>query len=114
MKKFILFILLIFTLIGCGHSRRLSKSDKYDNLGYGVSYYAFNMKVLPYQIDSVCNADGISNNLNDWKKSAYIDFETSDTVKKYMFIKSISNDNECIYVITEFRDSTLMNKRIKK
>ena len=50
----------------------------------------------------------------DWMSTYYIDFETKDTVYKHTFIKSSIYDAEIIYVVTEWRDSLAIMKRITK
>lgn len=81
------------------------------NNGKLVSVY--DMPVTVHQLDSICLADTLSINLNDWLGSRYVEYGTIDTVYKYTFIKHMGTDQETIYVISEYRDSLSINKRIR-
>lgn len=118
-KKIIkLFILGMFAWIifGCGSPKVLSSGDWYNLPNNGKLYTVYDIPVTMHELDSICVADTLSNNLYDWLNSHYIEFGTKDTVFKYTFIKHMGSELETIYVISEFRDSLSINKRqrIKK
>lgn len=102
----------LLIIVGCGNTGKVHKSDwYYAGTSHMVSVY--DMPISVHQLDSICVADTLSNDLTKWHKSMFIDFETRDTVYKHTFIKRYSETEEVIYIINEYRDSLSINKRIK-
>lgn len=64
------------------------------------------------QFDSICRADKISNNLNEWYIFSSRDAETKEPLAEYMFIKDLGL-NECIYRLIKNDDGTYhITKRV--
>lgn len=115
MKRLFLIVgtlIALLILVACGNTAKTQKTDWYYTAGSRmVSVY--DMPVTTFQLDSICMADTLSNNLQNWHRAMYIDFETRDTLYKYTFIKKYSETEEAIYIINEYRDSLSINKRIR-
>lgn len=114
LNKILTFFIMFFMLIGCGNTWKL-KHQPDQNLGHGVTMVSvYNMGITNHQLDSICLADGLSNDFEDWVNAYFIDYETADTVYKHTFIKSMDKNGETIYVVTEWKDSLAINKRVRK
>ncbi len=120
MKQFIKFITLLILAIGivsCGNCHWFCRHNQPEEttLGSGRTMLsAYNFGITNAQLDSICRADSLSMNFEDWVNTYYIDFESKDTVYKHTFIKSSIYDAEVIYIVTEWRDSLAIMKRITK
>ena len=75
-------------------------------------YNEFESNFTRLQFDSICIADTISNNLEEWHKLYSIDGDTNEKCIIYMYIKSLGN-NECIYRLIDKQDNYKITKRIK-
>jgi hypothetical protein len=49
------------------------------------------------QFDSICVADAIPMNLEQWKAYTSRDYETNNIITEYMFIKALEANGEVIY-----------------
>jgi len=115
LTKFLTVVLLFFTVLSCGNTCWFAKKNQDQTYGQSrgmVSVY--NMGITTAQLDSICLADALSQDFNDWLNGYFIDFETKDTVFKHTFIKTIEGKQEVIYIVTEWRDSLAINKRVRK
>lgn len=63
------------------------------------------------QVDSMCVADALPRDLNEWLRKSYNDYETSQYVVRYMYIKELNNNRELIYIVTERGDIYAVSKR---
>lgn len=115
-KKLLTVAILFFSVISCGNTGWFCRKNQ--NLSYGANgkhmISVYDMGITTKQLDSICVADALSQNFNDWINGYFIDFETRDTVFKHTFIKTNNPDEEVIYIVTEWRDSLAIVKRIKK
>ena len=66
------------------------------------------------QVDSMCFVDGISNDLDNWLSSQFVDFETNSPVTRYAFIKVISDNEEMTYILTPVDTLYQVTKRYIK
>ena len=115
--KIIAFLVLTIGIAGCGNCHWFCRHKQLVpteiTLGGGRTMLsAYNFEVSDAQLDSICRADSLSPDFNDWMSTYYIDFETKDTVYKHTFIKSTVYDAEIVYVVTEWLDSLVIMKRI--
>ena len=114
---YLVVLLFLFAAFGCGNTCWFCKKKPQTetNLGQGRKMVAvYNMGITNIQLDSICVADTLSMNFEDWLNTYFVDFETGDTVYKHTFIKSLANKNEIVYVVTEWKDSLAIMKRITK
>lgn len=67
-----------------------------------------------WQLDSICDVDGISHDLNVWYQAAMKDYETKENVTQYFYIHSLG-EYECIYRVQKLENGTYkITKRITK
>ena len=107
--KLTLSLLICFSVLCC-RTTKLNVST--DNIsGYMMNQFDTTFTVT--QFDSICGADKIDNNLRNWHKFSYIDFEDRDTLVKYIYVKEFSETNEIIYILTPRKDGNyIISKRI--
>lgn len=108
LKSLIISMIVGLSLISCGTQPPVVTSSWYDIGTDGRMYVVFDHATTPVQIDSICRADTLNNNLHAWKKSSYRDAETNQIVYRYTYIK---NDNTT-YIISEYPDSLAITKRV--
>ena len=104
MKKVITKILILlaaaFVLCGCGETWRLShQRQTHDEYTFGTMkafVYEYNGK----QVDSMCVADKLPRDLNDWATSSYTDYETGNNYTRKIYVKEYDGKREMIYIIT--------------
>jgi len=94
MKQFILILTILFCTVGCGCLKR-QQTDV--NLGSGMKAETLMYNVR--QLDSLCVADTLANDLNYWLKSAYVDYETNNQTIKYTYVKHPNTKNEMTYIL---------------
>ena len=115
LEKLLTITLLFFTVLSCGNTSWFCKKKAYNTYGQKQNMVSiYNMGITNSQLDSICIADGLSQNFNDWLNGYFIDFETKDTIFKHTFIKTLENNNDVIYIVTEWKDSLAINKRVRK
>lgn len=109
-------MLLFFLVISCGNTCWFCKKKPTEpTYGQGKTMVSvYNMGITNAQLDSICVADTLSLDFNDWLNGYFVDFETRDTVFKHTFIKCANKPNETIYIVTEWRDSLAIIKRVRK
>ncbi len=117
-NKIIAYVLTLFLLIGCGNTHWFcKKSNSGEDINYGSAktlIAVYNMGITDRQLDSICLADGLSQDFNDWANAFFIDYETRDTVFKHTFVKYYGDDGEAVYIVTEWRDSLAIMKRVRQ
>lgn len=115
MKNFFKIVVNTFFLslfFSCGFSEQAPQ----DTTNYGQpkkTTLVFDFIATEAQVDSVCRADSLSNDFKRWINAYFIDFETRDTVFKHTFIRE-NNNEQIIYVVTEWREGMKITKRITK
>ena len=115
-SKVLSVLLCLVIAISCGNTHWFCKKKDQDiNYGTGKTMVAvYNMGITDRQLDSICLADGLSQDFDEWANAYYIDYETRDTVFKHTFIKVFGNNQEEIYIVTEWKDSLAIIKRVRK
>lgn len=108
MKKLLLIILCV--VFSCSPKITQSPSP-WDS---AVIIELYNQMFSKEQFDSICIADTLSTNFNDWGKIQFINDETEALETEYTFIKGLF-ENEIIYraETTNKIDSIRVTKRIK-
>lgn len=108
LKYISILIIGVSLVICCGPTKRIS-----DNVSLSTAkmYYSLERTYTPYQVDSMITADTLAA-LNKWIKTEMTSQQGKLT--QYMFIKSLSVDNELIYVLSKpaYDDNYKCVKRI--
>jgi len=109
----ILSLILSFSSIGCKTTENNIVDDT-EQVNYGMSMYnAFEKEFTKEQFDSICRADRISNNLNNWHLFASKDGETKEIIVEYLYIK-YANKTEYVYRLIKNNDNNYkITKRIR-
>ena len=103
----------MFSLSGCGMLSRLFHKDS-DNTEVTIgtpSMYQVDYEYTGYQVDSMCVADSLPRNFDDWLRRAYQDYETSEYIVRYMYIRDLNDNYEMIYIITPRGEIYVVSKR---
>lgn len=112
---FIIFISVLFSFTGCGVFTKIFHKENKDNteivLGAEQNMYQTTYKYSVTQVDSMCVADYLPRNFDEWLKRSYTDYETNQTVARYLYIKELNNNNEMIYIITPKGEIYVVSKR---
>ena len=110
MKKLFALLIAVSLLSGCGLLNKITHKDDnkptVENV-YGASYMRFTMnKILgASQVDSMIVADHLTP-LDEWIYIAISGVE-KNTINQYMYIKSLEENNELIYTVTQTKVDTL-------
>lgn len=73
---------------------------------------AYTAMINARQLDSLCSVDNLSRDLNEWMQTAFYDYETNAKITKYVWINSISEDIETMYIIVPVDTLYDFTKRI--
>ena len=106
----ILLIPIILFITACATSTHSFISQEYDNemFNFFEGYYTYQ------QFDSICVADTLDKDLENWHMLPLRDYESKDNVSQYIYIKSLG-ENESIYRLQIINDSTYkITKRITR
>lgn len=106
-------ILLIFLLNGCGMLSKLFHKDTEDTgTTIGIpSMHQIDYEYTGFQVDSMCVADSLPRNFDGWLHRAYQDYETSEYIVRYMYIKDLNDNYEMIYIVTPRGEIYVVSKR---
>lgn len=63
------------------------------------------------QLDSVCVADGLNTDFGSWMATTFVDYESNMRVTKYVWINSISEDEEVTYIVVQKDTLFILTKR---
>lgn len=98
--KILIFIASVMLLCGCGETWRLAhKEQTHEEYTLGsMKAYVYNYS--PAQVDSMCVADKLPRDLNDWTTGTYTDYETGTIYIRKIYIKEFDSKKEMIYIIT--------------
>ena len=109
MKKLFALLIAVSLFAGCGLIQKISHKDNNPEIEntLGASYMRFTMnKILGIsQVDSMIVADHLTP-LDEWIFVA-INGVDKKTINQYMYIKSLEEDNELIYTVTQTNIDTL-------
>lgn len=95
-------ILVGLMLTSCGLFRKSQKTTQQQIDPYDV-IYARTMEINTAQLDSICVADTLIADLNEWFPSYFVDEETGKTIAKYIYIKQNSK-LRTFYILTIYED----------
>ena len=94
---------IIFLLMGCGTVKETT-SQEWTEIGLdGYMVKTFDRELTPIQLDSLCVADTLSRNLNEWIRMPFYNVETQKQVIQYLYIKA--SDNETLYTVQEMSNN---------
>lgn len=102
MRKIFLFLLVFLSLSGCGLFKKTHKTTTQEN-PYDIIYSRTIDNMTLAQFDSVCVADTLLGELDDWYTSYFVDEETKETIAKHIYIKQ-NKRFRTIYVFTVYTD----------
>lgn len=104
LSKITMVVTIICLIIGCGTTRKVTNGGM----------YGYTSVINRQQLDSICVADTLSIAFDGWIPLTFIDYEMNREMYKYMFIKSIEEDNEIIYIVVPTDSLFKITKRITK
>lgn len=108
MKKILLFF-FIFFIISCGNQTKNTCVYTQYDLDMFNQYEDYYTKS---QLDSICVADTLDNDLNNWLLIPLKDGESYEKVSLYMYIKTLG-EHESIYRVQKINDNLYkITKRI--
>ena len=110
----VIFFSILFSMNGCGLIQKLSHKDNTDGteiVAGTQNMYQTTYEFSQWQLDSLCNADKLPTNLNDWINRGYQDYETKVYVARYMYIKELNDNYEMIYIVTPRGEIYVVSKR---
>ena len=106
---------MLLSFNSCGLIKKLSQNDNGENTtivaGGTQNMYQSTYEYSQWQLDSLCNADNLPNNLNDWINRGYQDYETDAYITRYMYIKELNDNYEMIYIVTPRGEIYVVSKR---
>ena len=119
MKRKLLSLIVLFSIIfsftGCGLLKKTPTKDETNDteivMGTTQNMYQVTHEYNARQIDSMCVADVLPRDLNDWIRRAYNDYETMEYVTRYMYIKELNDNREMIYIVTPRGEIYVVSKR---
>lgn len=99
MKSF-LFKICLFLIVLTSASKCNGSGD-----GSNLIMVGFQRVMTVEQIDSLCRADTLAYDLESWIHADFVDYETGSAIRKYSYIKELTDSTELIYIIT-YKDGT--------
>ena len=99
LKTLALIAFIGLSICGCGLFRKVPKNTNTNTTLGASAMYGQTYTINDRQLDSVCFADKLSYDLNDWIKSTYLDYETNKIINKYIFIKTLNEKEEMVYIL---------------
>ena len=106
MKRILYIITVLFIIFSCGISRKNNIKESTSRM-----ILLIDTTFTRHQLDSLCFADTISNELNTWEKVMFIDYETNEKIIEYLFIKQL-NEDEVMYRVIIEKESYKIIKRL--
>lgn len=101
-KNGLLMVAVCFSMFGCGLFHKTPKQPE----NYGTSMkILYDQEFTRAQFDSICVADTIPMDLELWKAYSQIDYETSQPITEYLYIKRLGTNEEMFRLIM-VNDST--------
>lgn len=112
MKNLKFLLLLLFLLIGVGCN---TNKTNWFNIGTeGVMQVEYIKMFTQQQLDSICIADTLPLNIDDWIHLDSRDYETGKIIRQYIFYRN--NNFETIYTVSKIENENkyLIQKRSVK
>lgn len=110
-----IFIIVLFSCFvgSCGLFKKVQTGNDNTNVVAGSiqNMYQTTHEYKQYQLDSMCVADNLPNDLDQWIKRTYQDYETSVYIDRYIYIKEMNNSYEMVYIVTQKGDIFVVSKR---
>jgi len=100
-------VLTICSIMCCGPGKKVTKEKDFVMYGY-------ERLMNGSQLDSLCVADTLSTNFENWIEVGFHDYETERTIVRYLFIKRANSESEVIYTVTQQDTLFNVNKRMIK
>lgn len=111
----LLVLILSFMFTGCGLLNKIFHGNNPDiDVVYGTDDQIMKEITHTYtsfQLDSMCVADTLPQNLNEWLGKSYTDSETKKRITRYMYIKQLTDTGELIYIVTPRESLFIVKKR---
>ena len=105
-------MLMAFSVFSCGPTVKVKHNgDGTVTVAGTQSMYRITHEYTQYQLDSMCVADNLPEDLTKWLSSSYRDYETNVPVVRYMYIKEMNDSYELVYVVTQKGDIYVVSKR---
>lgn len=98
--------MFVLLSISCGTQKRITETQT-DSVMVLLIDDIFNRQ----QVDSLCMADGLSANINEWIALSFIDDESKDTVHEFIYIKEVNEDEITYRIIVVDEEHFKINKR---
>lgn len=102
-------------MYSCGLFSCLAKKEKTEpQVPNGPAIYEYAFLGTRAQLDSMCIADTLSNDLGeDWLSTLFVDYETNEVIYRYLFIKESNASAETTYVVTPRDTMYKISRRIR-
>lgn len=108
--KYMFFAFLV-TCLSCSSSKN-THSETQPQETYEIMFNVFEGYYSKCQLDSICIADTLDMDLNNWIVVPLKDYETKKNVSQYVYIKSLGK-HETIYRVYKIDDNSYkITKRI--
>lgn len=109
--KCLIAVSLVIGLSSCGNAWKAKHSQQTETTINGAMY-GYVMVLNERGLDSLCFVDALPRDLDEWKATAYRDYETNKTVVKRMYIKELTETREAIYILIPKQQLYKITKRI--
>lgn len=103
MEKILILLLALTICLSCGNSNKMGKVDF-------RAKTLIEKEFIQCQLDSLCVADTLSCNFNDWTNCDFITYMTNDTIRKRLWIKQWGDGTLVKYVVTGAKEPFLVEK----
>jgi hypothetical protein len=112
----IVFVSLLFSFTGCGLLNKIfhkqGNNEKTEVvIGSSQNMYQVTVEYTQMQVDSMCVADSLPEMFDCWIRRGYLDYETNESIVRYMYIKDLNDNYEMIYIITPRGEMYVVSKR---
>lgn len=92
MKRLLLFIVTILLFVGCGVSNKVNSTR---------SIFGYVKNIDCRQLDSICIVDGLNRDVTQWMKMQFYDYETSDIITEWLYVKDLTETYDVMYILRE-------------
>ena len=96
--KLIMAVSVVFWMSSCGPSS-CTQGEGNEGGDTEIVMKAVTDTLTRAQLDSLCAADELSNDLNDWMTTTFVDYESNMRVTKHVWVNAVSEDEEVTYII---------------
>lgn len=103
MKRLFYYIVFFCIMTSCGILCSIPKEDFRTKT-------LIDKEFIQRQLDSLCVADTLSCDFNDWEHGEFISYNTNDTVRKYVWVKQWDDGTLIKYVVTGTKEPFLVEK----